>query len=122
MFHEEFFELIWLYILQILVFLMGEYALGYYPIARVFSRRGGTTVMMLVILLGQIVLTLDFLGVATGLSTIAMSSSYIIHVVIQSIVILVVCAVFSVGGIRYFTKAVLADAEKNGMPQQEKDM
>lgn len=46
-FHDEFFELIWLYILQILVFLLGEYALGHYPIARVFSRRGGTTVMML---------------------------------------------------------------------------
>lgn len=61
---------------------------------------------------------MDFLGVATGLFTIAMSSSYIIHVVIQSIVILVVCAVFSVGGIKYFTKAALADAEKNGMPQR----
>ncbi len=121
-FHAEFFGLILLYIPQILVLLLGEYALGHYSIARVFSRRGGTTVMMLVILLGQIVLTLDFLGVATGLSTIAMSSSYIIHVVIQSIVILVVCAVFSVDGIRYFTKAALADAEKNGMPQQEKDM
>ena len=111
-FHAEFFGLVWLYILQILVFLMGACALGHYPIARVFSRRAGTTVMMLVILLGQIVLALDFLGVATGMSTIAMPSDYINHVVIQSIVILIVCAVFSIGGIAYFTKAALADAEQ----------
>ena len=121
-FHAEFFGLVWLYILQILVFLMGDCALGHYPIARVFSRRAGTIIMMLVILLGQIVLALDFLGVATGVSTIAMPSDYINHVVIQSIVILVVCAVFSIGGIRYFSKAALADAEQNGLPQREKDM
>ena len=100
---------IWVYLLQIAVFLLGEYILAWYPVARVFSRRVGMIVMMLVIFLAQIVLAFDFLYAASGLVHLDYNADEI-RLVLRSIVTLVVCAAIYGGGLWYFTRAALADA------------
>jgi hypothetical protein len=113
-FPRYFVSAIWVYLPEIAVFLLGEYALAWYPVARAFSRRSGMIVMMPVIFLAQIVLEIDFLYAASGL--IHMDSSPDFNgLVVKSIVILVVCAAIYGGGLRYFTRAALADAEQNGL-------
>ena len=115
-FPDYFLRAIVVYLIEIAVFLMGEYALACYPVARVFSRRAGMIVMMLVIYLGQIVLAFDFLYAASGLIHMDPFPNFE-GLVVSSIVILVVCAAIYGGGIAYFTRAALADVEENGLPQ-----
>ena len=108
-FPRYFVSAIWVYLLQIAVFLLGEYILAWYPVARVFSRRVGMIVMMLVIFLAQIVLAFDFLYAASGLVHLDYNADEI-RLVLRSIVTLVVCAAIYGGGLWYFTRAALADA------------
>lgn len=100
---------IWVYLLQIAVFLLGEYVLAWYPVARVFSRRAGMIVMMLVVFLAQIVLAFDFLYAASGLVHMDPSPDFN-GLVARSIVTLVVCAAIYGVGLWYFTRAAFADA------------
>ena len=100
---------IWVYLLEIAVFLLGEYVLAWYPVARVFSQRAGMVVMMLVIFLAQIVLACDFLYAASGLVHLDYNADYV-RLVARSIVTLVVCAAIYGVGLWYFTRAALADA------------
>lgn len=100
---------IWVYLLEIAVFLLGEYVLAWYPVARVFSRRVGMVVMMLVIFLAQIVLAFDFLYAASGLVHLDYNADYV-RLVARSIVTLVVCAAIYGVGLWYFTRAAFADA------------
>ena len=100
---------IWVYLLQIAVFLLGEYVLAWYPVARVFSQRAGMVVMMLVIFLAQIVLACDFLYAASGLVHLDYNADYV-RLVARSIVTLVVCAAIYGVGLWYFTRAAFADA------------
>ena len=100
---------IWVYLLQIAVFLLGEYVLAWYPVARVFSRRVGMIVMMLVIFLAQIVLAFDFLYAASGLVHMDYNADYV-RLVVRSIVTLVVCAAIYGVGLWYFTRAAFVDA------------
>ena len=100
---------IWVYLLEIAVFLLGEYVLAWYPVARVFSRRVGMIVMMLVIFLAQIVLAFDFLYAASGLVHMDYNADYV-RLVARSIATLVVCAAIYGVGLWYFTRAAFADA------------
>lgn len=100
---------IWVYLLQIAVFLLGEYILAWYPVARVFSRRVGMIVMMLVVFLAQIVLAFDFLYAASGLVHLDPSPDFN-GLVARSIVTLVVCAAIYGVGLWYFTRAAYKDA------------
>ena len=100
---------IWVYLLQIAVFLLGEYVLAWYPVARVFSRRVGMIVMMLVVFLAQIVLAIDFLYAASGLVHLDYNADYV-RLVARSIATLVVCAAIYGVGLWYFTRAAFADA------------
>ena len=103
---------IWVYLLQIAVFLLGEYVLAWYPVARVFSRRVGMIVMMLVIFLAQIVLAFDFLYAASGLVHLDYNADYV-RLVARSIVTLVVCAAIYGVGLWYFTRAAYKDAGRD---------
>ena len=49
------------------VFLLGEFPLAVFPVARLFSRRIGMIVMLILTILGQIILMLDALFLASGL-------------------------------------------------------
>ena len=99
---------IWVYLLEIAVFLLGEYVLAWYPVARVFSRRAGMVVMMLVIFLAQVVLAFDFLYAASGLVHMDPSPDFN-GLVVRSIVRLVVCAAIYGVGLWYFTRAAYKD-------------
>ena len=103
---------IWVYLLEIAVFLLGEYVLAWYPVARVFSQRAGMVVMMLVIFLAQIVLAFDFLYAASGLVHLDYNADYV-RLVARSIVTLVVCAAIYGCGLWYFTRTALADAGRD---------
>ena len=109
---------IWVYLLEIAVFLLGEYVLACYPVARVFSRRVGMIVMMLVIFLAQIVLSFDFLYAASGLVHLDPSPDFE-GLVARSIVRLVVCTAIYGGGLWYFSRAALADAGQDVRDIQE---
>ena len=100
---------IWVYLLQIAVFFLGEYVLAWYPVARVFSQRAGMIVMMLVVFLAQIVLAFDFLYAASGLVHMDPSPDFN-GLVARSIVTLVVCAAIYGVGLWYFTRAAYKDA------------
>jgi len=108
-FPRYFVSAIWVYLLQIAVFLLGEYVLALYPVARAFSRRAGMIVMMPVIFLAQIVLALDFLYAASGLVHMDPSPDFN-GLVARSIVTLVVCAAIYGGGLWYFIHAAYKDA------------
>ena len=100
---------IWVYLLQIAVFFLGEYVLAWYPVARVFSQRAGMVVLMLVVFLAQIVLAFDFLYAASGLVHMDYNADCV-RLVARSIVTLVVCAAIYGVGLWYFTRAAFADA------------
>ena len=100
---------IWVYLLEIAIFFLGEYVLAWYPVARVFSQRAGMVVMMLVVFLAQIVLAFDFLYAASGLVHMDPSPDFN-GLVARSIVTLVVCAAIYGVGLWYFTRAAYKDA------------
>ena len=100
---------IWVYLLEIAVFLLGEYVLAWYPVARVFSQRAGMIVLMLVVFLAQIVLAFDSLYAASGLVHLDPSPDFN-GLVARSIVTLVVCAAIYGVGLWYFTRAAYKDA------------
>jgi len=103
---------IWVYLLEIAVFLLGEYVLAWYPVARVFSRRAGMIVLMLVVFLAQIVLAFDFLYAASGLVNMDYDADDV-RLVARSIVTLVVCAAIYGVGLWYFTRAAYKDAGRD---------
>ncbi len=100
-----------LYILGISVFLLGEYAQAVFPVAWMFSRRAGMIVMIPFIILGQIVLIMNYLARITGFLYDVPKEKYIS----DSIFIFAVCAILFGGAIAYFTHAAKKDAEEYGL-------
>ncbi len=94
-------------ILGISVFLLGECALAVFPVARIFSRRAGMIVMIPFIILGQIVLIMNYLTRIVGLLYDVPEKEYIS----QSIIILAVCAALLGGALAYFIHAAKKDSE-----------
>lgn len=90
-----------------LIFLLGECALAVFPVARIFSRRAGMIVMIPFIILGQIVLIMNYLTRIVGLLYDVPEKEYIS----QSIIILAVCAVLFGGTLAYFIHAAKKDSE-----------
>ena len=96
--------IVWMYLLSLPGWLLSEYALAVFPVARLFTRlsgaiRPGMFLMLPLIYLGRIVLVLNPVFTAER-------SAFL------TVVIIVVCTALSVGAIAYFNYAAKADAEK----------
>ena len=105
--HGSFSVIVWMYILSLPGWLLSEYALAVFPVARLFTRlsgavRPGMFLMLPLIYLARIVYVLNpvFTAERTAFLTVG---------------IIIVCTALSVGAIAYFIHAAKNDAEKWGM-------
>ena len=96
--------IVWMYLLSLPGWLLSEYALAVFPVARLFTRlsgaiRPGMFLMLPLIYLGRIVFVLNpvFTAERTAILTVA---------------IIVACTALSVGAIAYFNYAAKTDAER----------
>ena len=102
--HGSFSVIVWMYILSLPGWLLSEYALAVFPVARLFTRlsgavRPGMFLMLPLIYLARIVFVLNpvFTAERTAFLTVA---------------VIVICTALSVGAIAYFNYAARTDAEK----------
>ncbi len=102
--HGSFSVIVWMYILSLPGWLLSEYALAVFPVARLFTRlsgavRPGMFLMLPPIYLGRIVFVLNpvFTAEKTAFLTVG---------------IIIVCTALSVGAIAYFNHASRTNAEK----------
>ena len=112
-------ELGWLMVLSIAVVLLGDCALAVFPVARMFSRRAGMIVMLILILLGQAVLRFATLVNASGIIWFTDGTPKVKEAITTSIILIVIGIVLFGGGLRYFIHAAYKDAEENGLPDTE---
>lgn len=94
-----------------LIFLLGECALAVFPVARIFSRRTGMIVMFPFIILGQIVMILDYLYGASGFLYFTDGDVPIREYTNATIIIFAVCAALFGGTLAYFIHAAKKDSE-----------
>ena len=98
--HGSFSVIVWMYLLSLPGWLLSEYALTVFPVARLFSRRIGVFLLMLTLIyLARIVFVLN--PVVTAERT-----------VILTVAVILICTALSVGAIAYFNYAAKTDAEK----------
>ena len=102
--HGSFSVIVWMYLLSLPGWLLSEYALAVFPVARLFTRlsgviRPGMFLMLPLIYLARIVFVLNpvFTAEKTAFLTVA---------------VIVICTALSVGAIAYFNHAAKNDAEK----------
>lgn len=104
---RDFSVIVWMYFLSLPGYLLSEYALTVFPVARLFTRlsgavRPGMFLILPPIYLARIVFVLNpvFTAEKTAFLTIA---------------VIVICTALSVGAIAYFNCAAKTDAEKWGL-------
>ena len=98
--HGSFSVIVWMYLLSLPGWLLSEYALAVFPVARLFSRRIGVFLLMLTLIyLARIVFVLN--PVVTAERT-----------VFLTVAVILICTALSVGAIAYFNYAAKTDAEK----------
>jgi len=109
--HGSFSVIVWMYLLSIPGWLLSEYALAIFPVARLFTRlsgviRPGMFLILPLIYLVRIVFVLNpvFTAERTAFLTVA---------------VIVICTALSVGAIAYFNHAAKTDAEKWDLKDQE---
>lgn len=102
--HGSFSVIVWMYLLSLPGWILSEYALAIFPVARLFTRlsgviRPGMFLILPLIYLGRIVFILNpvFTAEKTAFLTVA---------------VIVVCTAVSVGAIAFFNHAARTDAEK----------
>ena len=107
----DFSVIVWMYLLSLPGWLLSEYALAVFPVARLFTRlsgavRPGMFLMLPLIYLGRIVFVLNpvFTAERTAFLTVA---------------IIAVCTALSAGAIAYFNHAAKTDAEKWELRERE---
>ena len=99
--------IVWMYILSLPGYLLSEYALAIFPVARLFTRlsgaiRPGMFLMLPLIYLARFVLVLNPVFTAE-------------RPIFLTVAILVACTALSVGAIAYFNYAARTGAEKWGL-------
>ena len=101
--HGSFSVIVWMYLLSLPGWILSEYALAVFPVARLFTRlsgviRPGMFLILPLIYLGRIVFILNpvFTAEKTAFLTVA---------------VIVVCTAVSVGAIAFFNHAARTDAE-----------
>ena len=105
--HGSFSVIVWMYLLSLPGWILSEYALAVFPVARLFTRlsgviRPGMFLMLPLIYLARIVFVLNpvFTAEIAAFLTVA---------------VIVICTALSVGAIAYFNYAAKTGAEKWGM-------
>ena len=105
--HGSFSVIVWMYLLSLPGWLLSEYALAVFPVARLFTRlsgavRPGMFLMLPLIYLARVLFVLNpvFTAEKTAFLTVG---------------IIIVCTALSVGAIAYFNYAAKTGAEKWGM-------
>ena len=114
-------ELGWLMVLSIAVLLLGDCAQAVFPVARLFSRRAGMIVMLILILLGQAILRFTTLIGASGIIWFTDGTPEVKEYMTSSIVLIAIGIVLFGGGLHYFIHAAYTDAEEQGLPDTEED-
>ena len=114
-------ELGWLMVLSIAVVLLGDCALAVFPVARLFSRRAGMIVMLILIILEQAVLRFTTLIGASGIIWFTDGTPPVKEAITYSIILIVIGIVLFGGGLGYFIHAAYTDAEEQGLPDTEED-
>ena len=109
-------ELGWPMLLSIAVLLLGDCALALFPVARLFSRRAGMIVLLILILLGQAVLRFNTMLDASGLIWFTDGTPEVKEAISISIVLILIGIVLFGGGLGYFIRAAYDDTEQNGLP------
>jgi hypothetical protein len=104
--HGSFSVIVWMYILSVPGWLLSEYALAVFPVARLFARlsgaiRPGMFLMLPLIYLARIAFVLN--PVCTAERT-----------AFLTVAIILICTALSVGAIAYFNHAAKTGAEKVG--------
>ena len=112
-------ELGWPMLLSIAVLLLGDCALAVFPVARLFSRRAGMIVLLILILLGQAVLRFNTMLDASGLIWFTDGTPEVKEAISISIVLILIGIVLFGGGLGYFIRAAYDDAEEKGLPNTE---
>jgi hypothetical protein len=112
-------ELGWPMLLSIAVLLLGDCALAVFPVARLFSRRAGMIVMLILILLGQAVLRFNTLLDASGIIWFTDGDVPIKEAITASIILILIGIVLFGGGLGYFIHVAYMDAEEDGLPDPE---
>ena len=109
--HGSFSVIVWMYLLSLPGWLLSEYALAVFPVARLFTRlsgavRPGMFLILPLLYLVRIVFILNPVFTAD-------------RTAFLNIAIIAVCTALSVGAIAYFNHAARTDAEKWGMKDRE---
>ena len=112
---KPFRELGWPIVLSFAVILLGECALAVFPVARLFSRRAGMIVMLILIILGQAVLLATALFAASGLLWFTDGNPHVKEYTVFTFRLIFVCTVLFGGGLGYFIHAAYEDAENYGL-------
>ena len=111
----------WVMVLSIAVLLLGDCALAVFPVARLFSRRAGMIVMLILMILGQAVLRFNTLVDASGIIWFTDGTPPVKEAITYSIILIVIGIVLFGGGLGYFIHAAYTDAEEQGLPDTEED-
>ena len=114
-------ELGWSMLLSIAVLLLGDCALAVFPVARLFSRRAGMIVMLILMILGQAVLRFNTLVDASGIIWFTDGTPPVKEAITYSIILIVIGIVLFGGGLGYFIRAAYTDAEEQGLPDTEEE-
>ena len=114
-------ELGWSMLLSIAVLLLGDCALALFPVARLFSRRAGMIVMLILMILGQAVLRFNTLVDASGIIWFTDGTPPVKEAITYSIILIVIGIVLFGGGLHYFIHAAYTDAEEQGLPDTEEE-
>ena len=110
-----------LMVLSIAVLLLGDCALALFPVARLFSRRAGMIVMLILMILGQAVLRFNTLVDASGIIWFTDGTPPVKEAITYSIILIVIGIVLFGGGLGYFIHAAYTDAEEQGLPDTKED-
>lgn len=97
------------------VFLLGEFPLAIFPVARLFSRRIGMIVMLILIILGQIILMLNTLFLASGLIYFTDGDVKIKENIAFTGTLSFICITLFACGLGYFIHAAYTDAQNEGL-------
>ena len=103
-------------VLSCIAALLGYCPLAVFPVARMFSRRAGMIVMLILIILGQIVMMLHTLFGVSGLFYLGGGGDAAVRSFNSfSGFLCSICAMLSLGGLGYFIYAAIHDAEEKGL-------
>ncbi len=97
------------------VFLLGEFPLAIFPVARLFSRRIGMIVMLILIILGQIILMLNALFLASGLIYFTDGDVKIKENIAFTSTLSFICITLFACAFGYFLHAAYTDAQNEGL-------